>query len=145
MTLHPELPDRGGVVLADLFLLGVVADAHTNVLVAGQAPDRVRELEADDENALCLELGGSLSEGVLAHIGIDARVLLGVKVRRNVLVRGLAIRHLFFLDFGKMRYFKIEILKMEILNMVRMSIFNWNSINVHWSVVPRWNPSLNER
>ena len=46
VTLHSELEYRGGVVATDRGLLGIVADAHTNVSATPPTPDVVGQLKS---------------------------------------------------------------------------------------------------
>ena len=92
MTFHPKLVDRRRVVHAHLLLLGVVPDSHTDVVAAALAPDVVRHLKSDDEDAQ-VQLPGSLAQGVSAQELVEA-AHLRVIVWRVVLVLALAFTHL---------------------------------------------------
>lgn len=92
MTLHPELVDRCRVVHAHLLLLGVVPDSHSNVVAAALAPDVVRHLKPDDEDAQ-MQLPGPLAQGVSAQKLVKA-AHLRVIVWRVVLVLAFAFTHL---------------------------------------------------
>lgn len=91
MTFHPELVDRRRVVHANFFLLSVVPDPHPDVIAASLAPDVVGHLEPDDQDAK-VKLASSFSQGMGPQELVKS-TLLGVIVRRVVLVLALAFTH----------------------------------------------------
>ena len=64
--LESEAPDRRGVVVADLLLLGVEADALPDdvLRLAGGAPEGEGALEAHGQDALGFEFSRARAEGV---------------------------------------------------------------------------------
>ena len=77
---HRKLPYLGRVVAAHLLLVGVEAEALSQVATAAVAEAVERQLEADDEDALGGEPGRALAERVLAELlvaGALARVVVG--------------------------------------------------------------------
>ena len=61
---HAEPPDAGGVVHADLLLLGIEAHPLANEVLAALTPAIEGHLKADDQDAL-VQLLGPLPQGVL--------------------------------------------------------------------------------
>jgi hypothetical protein len=103
VTLAPKSEDRRRVIVPNLFLLGVVPNAHTNVVVAPIAVHILRtsakqamegnsippnvewQLKSSNEDAL-VDLPCSVSESVLASVRIQATVLIWIIVRWVVFV-----------------------------------------------------------
>jgi len=92
MTLHPKLIDRRRVVHAHLLLLSVVPDSHTNVVATSLAPDVVRHLKTDDENAQ-VQFPGPLAQCMSAQELVES-THLRIIVRRVILILALAFTHL---------------------------------------------------
>jgi hypothetical protein len=79
VALHAELVYGRGVVLAHFALLGIVSDSHGDVGVAALAPDVVRHLEADYQDAL-VEFLGALAKRMRAMVLIQVAMFLWVEI-----------------------------------------------------------------
>lgn len=63
MAFHPKLIHWSAVVHANLLLLRIISDPHTNVVLTAIAPDVVWHLKSDDQDPH-VELPGSFSESM---------------------------------------------------------------------------------
>jgi hypothetical protein len=92
MAFHAKFINRRGVVHANFLLLGVVADAHPDMLVAVQAPHVERHFEADGEDSLA-QFPCSFTEWVGVVVAVHAAMLGWVEIGWDPLVGGFPLCH----------------------------------------------------
>lgn len=92
VTLHLELVNRSAIVHPNLCLLRIVPNPHSDVVAAAVAPDVVRHLESDDDDAH-VDLARPFAKGVRALPFVEAP-RPGVVIGGVVLVLTLTLSHL---------------------------------------------------